>query len=64
MLSELKGSSVDMKMSFLLKSLSHVVCHPFQMTSNINRCTINIQDVRNIYKRKAIWDEPNEKVEP
>jgi hypothetical protein len=50
-----------MKMFFLPKSLSHIVCHPFQMMSNINRCTINIQDIRNILKRKAIWDEPIEK---
>jgi hypothetical protein len=28
------------------------------MTNNINRCTISIQDIRNILKRKAIWDEP------
>jgi hypothetical protein len=50
-----------MKMFFLPKSLSRIVCHPFQMMSNINRCTINIQDIRNILKRKAIWDEPIEK---
>jgi len=33
------------------------------MMSNINRCTISIQDIKNILKRKAIWDEPIEKVE-
>jgi hypothetical protein len=28
------------------------------MMSNINRCTINIQDIKNILKWKANWDEP------
>jgi hypothetical protein len=28
------------------------------MMNNINRCTINIQNIRNILKRKATWDEP------
>jgi hypothetical protein len=49
-------------MSLPPKSLSHIVCHPFQMMSNINRCTISIQDIRNILKRNATWDEPIEKV--
>jgi hypothetical protein len=31
------------------------------MISHINRCTISIEDIRNILKRKAIWDEPIEK---
>jgi hypothetical protein len=31
------------------------------MMSNINRCTINIQDIKNILKRKTPWDEPIEK---
>jgi hypothetical protein len=34
------------------------------MMSNINRCTISIQDIRNILKRKAIWDEPIENAKP
>jgi hypothetical protein len=34
------------------------------MMSNINICTINIQNIRNISKRKAIWDEPIEKAQP
>jgi len=38
-------------------------CHPFQMMSNIKRCTISIQDIRNNLKRKAIWDEPIEKAQ-
>jgi hypothetical protein len=46
------------------KSLSHIVCHPFQMMNNINRCTISIQDIRNILKRKATCYEPIEKVQP
>jgi hypothetical protein len=32
------------------------------MMNNINRCTISIQDMKNILKKKAIWDEPIEKV--
>jgi hypothetical protein len=31
--------------------------------NNINRCTINIQDIRSILNRKAIWDEPIEKAQ-
>jgi hypothetical protein len=38
-----------------------VVCHPFQMMNNINRCTTNIQDIRHTLKRKVTWDEPIEK---
>jgi hypothetical protein len=34
------------------------------MMNNINRCSISIQDIKNILKRKAIWDEPIEKVKP
>jgi hypothetical protein len=34
------------------------------MMNNINRCTISIQDIKNILKRKATWDEPIEKVQP
>jgi hypothetical protein len=34
------------------------------MMSNINKCTISIQDIINILKRKAIWDEPIENVQP
>ncbi len=39
-------------------------CLPFQMMSNINRCTISIQNIKNILKKKAIWDEPIEKAQP
>jgi hypothetical protein len=46
-----------MKMFLPPKNLSHIVYHPFQMMSNINRCTISIQDIRNIFKRKATWVE-------
>jgi hypothetical protein len=46
-----------MKMFLLPKNLSHIICHPFQMMSNINRCIISIQTTRNILKKKAIWDE-------
>jgi hypothetical protein len=35
----------------------------FQMMNNINKCTISIQDIRNILKKKATWDEPIEKVQ-
>jgi hypothetical protein len=31
------------------------------MMNNINRCTISIQDIRNIFKNKVAWDEPIEK---
>ncbi len=56
MLCKLKSSSVvDMKFFLLSKNLSRIVCHPFQMMSNINTCTISIQDIRNIWK--ATWDE-------
>ncbi len=44
------------------KSLSHIVCHPFQKMNNINRCTINIQNIRNTLKMKVTWDEPIEKL--
>jgi hypothetical protein len=33
------------------------------MMSNINRCTISTQDIKNILKRKVFWDEPIENVE-
>jgi hypothetical protein len=44
-----------MKMFLLPKNLSHIVCHPFQMMSNINKCTIGIQDITNVLRRKATW---------
>jgi hypothetical protein len=34
------------------------------MMNNINRCTISIQDTKNISKRKATWDEAIEKAQP
>jgi hypothetical protein len=34
------------------------------MMSNINRCAISNQNIRNILRGKVIWDEPIEKVEP
>jgi len=34
------------------------------MMSNINKCTINIQNIKNIKKKKAFWDEQIEKVQP
>jgi hypothetical protein len=46
-----------------LKGLSHIFCHPFQTMSNINKCTISIQNIKNIFKMKAIWDEPIGKVQ-
>ncbi len=36
----------------------------FPNDDNINRCTINIQIIRNIFKRKATWDESIGKVQP
>jgi hypothetical protein len=30
--------------------------------NNINRCTINIQNIRNTLKMKVTWDEPIEKL--
>ncbi len=55
MLYELKGFSVVCPYDnfFLLKSLSHIVFHPFQITRNINGSARVIQDTRNIQKRKA-----------
>ncbi len=38
-----------------------IVCHPFQMMRNMNRCTISIQGTRNILKKKTTWDELIEK---
>jgi hypothetical protein len=35
-----------MKMFLPPKSLSYIICHPFQMMNNINRCTINIQNIK------------------
>jgi hypothetical protein len=32
--------------------------------SNTNKCTISIQNIRNIFKKKATWDEPIEKAQP
>jgi hypothetical protein len=49
-------------MFILPKSLSHIVCHPFQIMKNINGSTQNIQDIKIIKKKKAIWDEPIEMV--
>jgi hypothetical protein len=46
------------------QNLSHIVCHPFQMMSNINRCMISILNIRNILKMKATSDEPIEKAQP
>jgi hypothetical protein len=43
--------------STLLQSLDQAL----QMMNYINRCTISIQYIRNILKRKATWDEPIEK---
>ncbi len=54
MLCELKGFNVDMKMFFSLKILSHIVCHHFQLMSNINRCTISIQNIKNILKGRPV----------
>jgi hypothetical protein len=36
------------------KNLSHIVCHPFQMMSNINRCTINIQNIKNVLNQRSL----------
>jgi hypothetical protein len=33
------------------------------MMNNINKCTISIQDIKNILKRKATWDERIEKAQ-
>jgi hypothetical protein len=34
------------------------------MMNNINRCTISIQDIKNILKKKGTWDEGIEKAQP
>jgi hypothetical protein len=67
MLYELKGSLllyVHMKMFLLPKNLSHIVCHPFQIMKNVNGSTPNIQDIRNIQKRKATCNQLIEMVQP
>ncbi len=33
-------------MFFPPKSLSYIICHPFQMMNNINTCTISIQKIK------------------
>ncbi len=43
-----------MKMFLPPKSLTPIVYHPFQMMGNINKCTISIQDIRNILKGKPL----------
>jgi hypothetical protein len=53
-----------MKMFFPPKSLSLIVCHPFQMMINTNKCNISIQNKRNVFKSEATWDEPIEKTQP
>ncbi len=55
---------MDMKMFFPFKSLDHIVYHHFQMMNNLNKCTISIQDIRNIKKENVTWDEPIENVQP
>jgi hypothetical protein len=44
-------------MFVLPKTLSHIVCHPFKIMKNINQSIPSIQNIRNIQKRKVIWDE-------
>ncbi len=51
-------------MLFPPKSLFHIVCHPFELMNNVNICIINIQNIRNILKKKATWDEPIEMAQP
>jgi hypothetical protein len=55
---------MDMRMFILAKSLSHIVCHHFQLMKNINGSILNIQDIGSIEERKATWDEPIEMVQP
>jgi hypothetical protein len=59
MLYELNDSSVicPYENVFFLESLSHIVYHPFQIMKNINGGIPSIQDIKNILKRKATWDE-------
>jgi hypothetical protein len=40
------------------------LCIMHRVHTSINRCTINIQDIKNILKKKATWDEPIEKAQP
>ncbi len=57
MLYGLKGSLVlyvHMRMFLLLKNLSHIVCHPFQIMKNVNGSTPNIQDIKNIFKKRPL----------
>jgi hypothetical protein len=43
-----------MKMFFPPKSLSCIICHPFQMMSNINKCTISIQKIKIFLKGRPL----------
>jgi hypothetical protein len=45
---------MDMRMFFLLKSLSHIVCHTFQVMKNINRSNQIIQNIRSIKKGRPL----------
>jgi hypothetical protein len=53
-----------MKIFFLPKNLSRIVYHPFQNLKNINRNIPNIQDIKNIFKKKTTWDEPIKTIQP
>jgi hypothetical protein len=44
-------------MFVLPKTLSQIVCHPFKIMRNINESIPRIQNIRNIQKRRVIWDE-------
>jgi hypothetical protein len=54
---------MNMRMFFFPKSLSHIVCHPFQIMNNINESIPSIQDIKYIQKKRVIWDEPIEMVQ-
>jgi len=41
-------------MFLLLKSLSHTICHPFQILKNINGSIPSIQDIKSIKKRRPL----------
>jgi hypothetical protein len=45
-------------MFLFFESLSHIVCHPFQIMKNINASIPSIQNIKNIQKKRATWDEP------
>jgi hypothetical protein len=45
---------MDMRMFFLLKSLSDIVCHTFQVMKNIDESNQLIQNIKSMKKRRPL----------